>query len=151
MADLIRSKDWSSHELGTPETWPEQLVFVINTALDSEFPTHFYWGPSHCSFYNDGFLRIIGNKHPSLLGSRGDDGFADVWDRLGVTVNLAFGGKTSYYSNVRLDSTRNGYLEECYFTFSHSPMRAADGQILGVHAPVSNGLNQFPRLMTCIF
>ena len=46
-------------------------------------------------------------------------------------------GKTSFLENQRMYLTRNGYMEETFFTFSLSPIRDENGVIAGLFHPVT--------------
>ena len=46
-------------------------------------------------------------------------------------------GNSTWSEDQLLLVDRNGYLEECYFTWSHSPIVAEDGKVGGAIAPVS--------------
>jgi len=71
MGSLIRSYDWSQHEFGPLASWPPELLSAVNLLLDCQLPAHLWWGPNHCSLYNDAYVNIVGRKHPSLLGAPG--------------------------------------------------------------------------------
>src|SRR5262249_53566699 len=42
----------------------------------------------------------------------------------------------SWSENLLLAGDRHGYLEECYFTYSHSPLKDAEGKVVGVQTAV---------------
>ena len=42
------------------------------------------------------------------------------------------GEGASYLEDQRLPLNRSGFLEECFFTYSYSPVRGEDGTIEGV-------------------
>ena len=45
-------------------------------------------------------------------------------------------GDASWFENLLLPSDRRGFLEECYFTYSHSPLKDAQGKVVGVQTSV---------------
>jgi two-component sensor histidine kinase len=47
------------------------------------------------------------------------------------------GGIASWSEDLLLASDRHGFMEECYFTYSHSPLKDASGRVVGVHSVVS--------------
>jgi hypothetical protein len=56
---------------------------------------------------------------------------------LEAPFETARAGKTSFLENQRMFLTRNGYLEETFFTFSLSPVRDETGGISGLFHPVT--------------
>lgn len=75
MAELINAHDWASHPLGQIATWPQSLYSIIASMLASRFPMYLAWGKQGYSFYNDGYIPILTNKHPGALGAS----FEHVW------------------------------------------------------------------------
>src|SRR3954469_9246122 len=137
MADLIRRKDWSRTPLGPIETWPQSLRTTISLCLASNFPINIIWGPEHTQIYNDGYRAVCGEVHPRALGEGYDVTWASAWPAIGEPFARALAGETSFLENQRMFLTRNGYLEETFFTFSTSPIRAEDGSIGGLFHPVT--------------
>ena len=68
MAERIRALSWQETPLGPISEWPETLVWSIHLMLESRFPTSILWGPEMLQFYNDAYLPLTAEKHPSLLG-----------------------------------------------------------------------------------
>jgi len=63
--------------------------------------------------------------------------WASAWPAIGKPFARALAGETSYLENQRMFLTRNGYLEETFFTFSTSPIRDESGGIGGLFHPVT--------------
>src|SRR5436305_1019061 len=53
MADRVRGFDWSTTPLGPIESWPQELVMVVNLTLGSPVPARTLWGRDHILIYND--------------------------------------------------------------------------------------------------
>ena len=51
-------------------------------------------------------------------------------------------GASTWSENIRLDLLRKGFAEECYFTFSYSPIREESGGIGGVLCVVAETTQQ---------
>jgi signal transduction histidine kinase/DNA-binding response OmpR family regulator len=137
MADLIRRKDWSSTPLGPIASWPQSLRTTVSLCLASNFPINIIWGPEHTQIYNDGYRLLCGEAHPRALGEGYEVTWASAWPAIGGPFARALAGETSFLENQRMFLTRNGYLEETFFTFSLSPIRAEDGSIGGLFHPVT--------------
>jgi signal transduction histidine kinase/DNA-binding response OmpR family regulator len=137
MAALVRSKDWSRTTLGPVEQWPQSLRTTISLCLASNFPINIIWGPDHAQIYNDGYRVVCGDAHPAALGQGYDVTWASAWPAVGEPFARALAGETSFLENQRMFLTRNGYLEETFFTFSLSPIRDESGGIGGLFHPVT--------------
>ena len=128
----LRSLDWSRTGLGPPRSWSPVLRTMVGCCLASGFPMVIHWGPELVALYNDAFAALLGGKHPAAwAGRRGTPGRrlgrrrrpARRGDRHGHTLHAEDEQRILY---------RNGYPEECYFSYSHSPIDDVDGTTAGV-------------------
>jgi len=143
MGELMRSFDWSSTVLGPVNTWPQSLRTSVSTCLNSRFAILVWWGPDFAMLYNDAYASILGRKHPSALGARGRDMFPEIWHIIAPMLNgVMERGEATWSDNLLLELERNGYPEECYFTFSYSPIRDESGGIGGIFTPVQETTGQ---------
>ena len=55
---------------------------------------------------------------------------------IGEAHNSALGGDKAFLETQHIFLERHGYLEECFFTFSFSPIRDEAGQVGGLFHPV---------------
>ncbi len=134
---LLRSLDWSSSPLGPLEQWPQSLRTSVSICLNSAFPILVWWGPELVMLYNDAYAPIISNKHPQALGSPGQRVFPEVWDTIGPMLQaVMLRAQAVRADDLLLFLERNGYSEECYFTFSYSPILDESGGVGGVFTPV---------------
>ena len=131
MAHQVRTHDWATTVLGPVKDWPAELKFAVTSALDNQFPTAVVWGPNLITIYNDGFRTILGNKM-GTLGQSFSTIWAEAWDELRPITQKAFNGESSFIENYPLRVDRSGRLEQAFFTFSYSPIRGADGAVLGM-------------------
>lgn len=137
MGRLIRKKDWSKTSLGPVEKWPQSLKTSASICLNSRFPVLIWWGPELVKIYNDAYVELIGSKHPRALGSPGRMVWPEIWETIGPLLDRVIQcGEASRSDDLLLMLERNGYAEECYFTFSYSPIRDESGGIGGVFTPV---------------
>jgi hypothetical protein len=137
MVALVRSKDWSGTPLGPIGQWPQSLRSTVSLCLASNFPINIIWGPEHCQIYNDGYRLVCGDAHPTALGQGYGVTWASALSAVGEPFARALAGETSFLENQRMFLTRNGYLEETFFTFSLSPARDESGGIGGLLHPVT--------------
>jgi signal transduction histidine kinase len=137
MGKLIRAKDWSKTPLGPIDSWPKSLKTSVSLCLSSNFPINLIWGEEHTQIINDGYWPICGEIYEQVMGANYRESWKSAWSAIGETFESAFSGKTSFLENQRMFLARNGFLEETFFTFSHSPIRDDTGQIVGLFHPVT--------------
>ena len=146
MAGLMRDFDWSRSPLGEPASWPDTLKAAVATCLASRFPMVVWWGPDLIMLYNDTWQPILGDtKHPGGLGRPGRDSWPETWPIVGQQFERALQGVASWSEDLLLASDRHGFIEECYFTYSHSPLKDANGIVGGVLTTV---IETTPRVLS---
>ena len=117
--------DWSRTPLGARESWPPSLKLIVATILASQFPMAVRWGADFVLIYNDGYLPMLGEKHPRALGLRFATRGRRSQDQLGpLHRGLLAGTREAFFSeDLPLRIRRHGgRLEEAYFTLSYSPI-----------------------------
>lgn len=125
--------DWAFTSLGAPELWSRELRGAARTVLNTQFPAVLLWGPEFVMVYNDAYVDLIGDKHPAALGAPAQDVFAEAWEQIGPLMRgVREGGGACYFEDALVPLNRHGFLEECYFTFSYSPVTNEAGEIEGV-------------------
>src|SRR2546423_11983071 len=125
MAALVAEKDWATTPLGPRESWPPSLKLIVSTILASQFPMAVRWGPDFVLIYNDGYLPILGEKHPWALGVPFREAWPEVQAQLGpLHEGLLSGERESFFSeDLLLRIQRRGVdFEDAYFTVSYSPI-----------------------------
>ena len=133
MGELIRSKDWSKTSLGNPESWPQSLRTMVAVMLENPFGMYIAWGSDYTQIYNDGYRPILGaTKHPEALGISTRETFSEIYDIIGPMLDDTMKGTAVRYADLLLPLNRNGFLEDCYFDFSYSPIRKENGEVGGV-------------------
>lgn len=143
MGELIRKKDWSETSLGAPGTWPQSLRTSVSICLNSRFPILLWWGKDYIKIYNDAYRDIIGTKHPKALGAKGKDVWPEIWPIVGPMLESVFEkGEATWSEDQQLIIERNGYPEECYFTFSYSPIYNEIDVIVGIFCAVTETTNK---------
>lgn len=136
MGNLVRSMDRSQTPLGPIESWPQSLRTTVNICLASDLPICIVWGPGSVQIYNDGYRVICGGKHPKSMGQNFSNGCSEAWPVIGEAHDSALAGDTAFLEDQHIFLDRHGYNEECFFTFSFSPIRSDDEHIGGLFHPV---------------
>jgi PAS domain S-box-containing protein len=124
MGALMRAHDWTATSLGPPETWPQPLRTTVRLLLNTVHPMYIWWGPELLCFYNDAYRRLIGSeRHPASLGRPAREVWEEIWTIIGpqIAVVMAGGGAT-WQKNALIPITRDGRLDDVYWTYSYSPI-----------------------------
>ena len=133
MGQRIRDTDWSGTPLGPMTEWPQSLRTAVGMCTESRFPMAIWWGPDAIQLYNDGYVAVLGAKHPHALGQRGMECWAEIWDVVGpLYTEVMELGRSTWSDDLLLLMDRYGYVEETYFTFSYSPIRDESGGVGGL-------------------
>ena len=138
MAALMRQKDWSQTPFGPLETWSTALRSAVSICLGSRFPIVLYWGETRALIYNDAWSAVPGRKHPWALGRAGWEVWAEIWDIIGPMFDhVMTTGEATWSEDQLLPLNRFGYVEECYFYYSYSPVRGDTGEVEGIFTAVT--------------
>ncbi len=139
MGRLVGEFDWSAGPLGAMQSWPQSLRTSVDICLTSRFPIVLWWGPQLVMIYNDGYRPMLGfTKHPQALGSPGRQIWPEIWHVIGPMLEGVMAGQGATWSDDQLLLLdRNGFLEECYFTYSYSPITEESGAVGGVFCAVT--------------
>jgi PAS domain S-box-containing protein len=134
MGRLMRTLDWKATALGDVEQWSQSLRTAVGILLDSQFPTAIFWGSELVQLYNDAYRAMFGMaEYKIALGRNGHEGWPQVWHVIGsVLEGVLSTGIPTRSDNQQLILDRGGYSEECYFTFSCSPLRDETRRVVGV-------------------
>jgi signal transduction histidine kinase/DNA-binding response OmpR family regulator len=132
-ATLARATAWARTSLGEPADWSPELCSAVRTVMPSRIPMLLWWGNDLVQIYNEAYRPFLGSKHPSAMGQPAAECWAEVWEDLGPKVaRVLEAGEATFDQDLLLFVDRHGYLEETYWTFSYSPVRSADGDVVGV-------------------
>lgn len=133
MGALTRAFDWSKTPLGRPDTWPQSLRVTVRLVLTTRHPMFIWWGPELIQFYNDAYRETMGpERHPSALGARGRECWAEIWDIIGPQIDYVMAGHgATWHEDQLVPVTRHGRREDVWWTYSFGPIDF-DGGVGGV-------------------
>jgi PAS domain S-box-containing protein len=132
MHAMMRGVDWCASPLGHPANWPRPVRAIVDLMLDSAFPMCLAWGPELRLLYNDAYLPVAGPKHPSGLGARMQDVWAELWPSMGPIVEQALAGNAGLFENFPVDVVRDGRPARRWFNFSCAAVHEDGTRIAGV-------------------
>jgi PAS domain S-box-containing protein len=130
---LLGAHDWHASPLGPPEAWPPELATAVSMVLSSTFPMFLAWGPELVFLYNDAYIPVLGDKHPSAFGERFQRAWWEIWSEVGPIAERAMAGQSAYFEDMPLTMERKGYTEHTWFTFSYSPLHDGEGRVMGMY------------------
>jgi two-component sensor histidine kinase len=124
MGQRTRDYDWARTPLGSPQAWPQSLKTAVRLVLTSRHPMFIWWGEELIQFYNDAYGQTMGpERHPSALGDRGRDCWAEIWPIIGPQIERVMAGEGStWHEDQLVPVTRNGALEQVWWTYGYSPI-----------------------------
>jgi PAS domain S-box-containing protein len=135
---LIDEFDWASSSIGPREQWPQSLRTSVSICRDSRFPICLWWGADLIKIYNDAYRPILGEKHPRSFGAPGREVWPEIWHVIGPMLEGVMRDRVATWSDDQLlIIDRFGYPEECYFTFSYSPILDESGGVGGIFTAVT--------------
>jgi hypothetical protein len=65
LAAAYAGTDWAASPLGPMETWSPTLRRTVDMVFATRFPVTLFWGPELALVYNEAYVPLIGDKHPS--------------------------------------------------------------------------------------
>ncbi|ADO75899.1 ATP-binding protein [Stigmatella aurantiaca] len=143
MGALMRSIDWSQTPLGPVSGWSPALRTTVSTMLASPYPIALYWGEEYVVLYNDSFRPIFGAKHPASMGAPAAQVLSEAWSILGpMLVQVRSSKVASYAQDKIIFLERQGFVEECFFTWSYIPVHDESGRLVGIVVLVSETTRQ---------
>ena len=123
---LMRAHDWSASPLGSPDLWPSALRTAVSLMLGSVQPVYIAWGPDLISLYNDGYLPIVGDKHPAI-GQPYATLWAEIWPSFQPIVAATLAGKSQHFIDLQIALSGRPGVPTGYFTFSYTALREDSG------------------------
>jgi hypothetical protein len=132
---LARSIDWASTPLGPMESWSPEFRQAANLCMGNPHPAALFWGSDLTMLYNEAYATEVAcNKHPALMGTGFQGPFAELWDSVGpVFAECARSGISVRRENDYLPIIRHGFSEECFFSWSFTPLYGGTKRILGFY------------------
>ncbi|MBM6592951.1 PAS domain-containing protein [Microvirga pudoricolor] len=133
MVDRFRALDWSLTPLGPIQAWPQSLRTAVDIMLASVQPVHIGWGPDLVSLYNDGYIPILGSKHPACLGLPYRDVRPEIWGDFQPIAAAVMAGESRIFVDQPVTLTDRPGRPASWFTFSWTPLRTESGSVGGIY------------------
>ncbi|MGR6321045.1 SpoIIE family protein phosphatase [Micromonospora soli] len=138
MGAAIAGRDWTATPLGPIDSWPQSLRTAVSICLHSRFPILLWWGDELVMLYNDAYVPMLGASKRGALGRPGAAVWPEIWEVIGPMLGDVMAGRGATWSEDQLLLLdRFGFVEECWFTFSYSPILDESGTPGGVFTAVT--------------
>ncbi len=95
-------------------------------------PMSIFWGREMVNLYNDGFLPILGEKHPWAMGQPAREVWRDAWPVVGEQLERVLQGENVYFEETLVPIERAGRLHDAWWNYSYSPLFDDAGDPAGV-------------------
>ncbi|MFI7588064.1 ANTAR domain-containing protein [Spongisporangium articulatum] len=119
------------------EWLPAGLMASVNLCLESSSPTALIWGEQRWMIYNQAYTDIIPALHPQLFGESLPAGWPEGWAVFGELIDHGFRtGESQTIVDKWVPIESGPYTLDRYFSYALTPVRADDGTVIGLFAPV---------------
>ena len=132
VGQLLRSGAGLPPSMQPPADWPDSIKTLVAVMFSANQPMYVAWGAARHLVYNDAYIPILQNKHPSALGQPLFDVWHETTDELLSLVDKAFEGEPAQSDKIELRVERGGKLEPAWFSFFYAPVREATGDVIGM-------------------
>jgi PAS domain S-box-containing protein len=123
LAGLVRGFDWSNTTVGPIESWPKELLSVVNVMLSTPIPALIYLGSDLVLLYNDAARPIAGAKHPDALGRSARAVWGEAWHIIGPEVDRVLAnGESVHREGMLVPLKLDGALRDLYWNYAYSPI-----------------------------
>lgn len=130
---FARLKDWSATPLGPIDDWDWDLRSASDMTMRTPYPAAIYWGPEFITMYNKPYVEIAGKKHPDLMGQPYAEGWSEIWNEIKPVFMRTWNeGESVMKHDDRLFISRNGFLEETFFSWCLVPLLGSKNQVMGL-------------------
>lgn len=132
---LIRDVDWAKTGFGPMASWPTELRTIVRVMMVDTAPVVLYWGRTSSIIYNEAYMPLIGQKHPSILGMDATEvflNFGGVFEDI-LSEQRKLGVTRSGEASMLLIE-RHGFLEETFCNWKLIPIIDDNGNVVGSYA-----------------
>ena len=141
MGAAIRAFDWARTPLGPNAHWPSELKTAVGLMLGASQPVCIAFGPELTSLYNDGYLAIVGDKHPDGLGAPYASLWAEIWEEFAPIVAATMAGQAQQLVDVPIPLAGCADTPIGHYTFSFAALRNEAGDATGFYCAATQTSN----------
>lgn len=97
MAQQVLHHDWAATPLGPISDWSTRLRMAVEQMLASQQPVYIAWGSRLTSLYNDGYIPLLGGKHPAALAQPYAAVWPEIWDEYRPIAEATMTGQPHFF------------------------------------------------------
>ncbi|KAK6836944.1 hypothetical protein PG987_007439 [Apiospora arundinis] len=128
---FVLNVDWASTSVGPIDQWPQELRQLLRMVIVDSAPCIIYWGEKFTIFYNEAYIPLIGDNHPTVMGKDAADVFPDFWNFFDkIITNQRLTAEPASGDASMLLMERHGFLEETYFDWKLVPLIGENGEVM---------------------
>jgi PAS domain S-box-containing protein len=132
MSPLVHAFDWAATPLGPMAGWPRNLLAAVELILPNAFASVVLWGPDLIQVYNDGYARIMADKHPAFLGRPNRECWPEAWHINAPIYERVWRGESVMHEDALYPLVRHGELSDAWLDLCYSPIRDDAGGVGGI-------------------
>ena len=138
MGALMSRHDWSASVLPPPEHWPPRLSALVDLMLVSPTPTFIAWGSGLGLLYNNAHVRLMGDRHPLVLGCPLAVAWPKMWEEMRPLAERVLAGESIHVETQRItvrhgDADRDAWFHACYM-----PIRDGEHGVQGIYCTLQD-------------
>ncbi|CAJ2501110.1 Uu.00g039630.m01.CDS01 [Anthostomella pinea] len=132
---IARAVNWEATSLGPMDHWSPEFRQLVNLLMNNPFPASIFWGADLTMLYNEAYANeLAGLKHPNMMGTCFSGPFSEAWEvASGPFSHVARTGIAFQKEDECIPIHRHGFLEECFFSWSLTPLHGGTKKILGFY------------------
>ena len=111
MGAMLREKDWGKTKFGPMGKWPSSLVSMVSLLINSASPMALWYGKEHLVIYNDAYIPVAGNKHPTCFGESAAKYWGEAWSKMEPIFTDVMNGESVNAEDSCVFVEREGYTE----------------------------------------
>ncbi|TID18815.1 putative histidine kinase M2QJp [Venturia nashicola] len=143
---LLRDVDWNVTLVGPMYQWPAWLRQQVLIMVADSKPGAILVGDHQTIIYNEAHSKLIGDKHPILMGQDPHIGLVELWDKFHDIIKNGERTGTSFMGRRQLvPMVRYGYLEETYYHYNFTPIVGEDGYVVGNYWQAGDAIHETIR------
>ncbi|SMO60834.1 PAS domain S-box protein [Fodinibius sediminis] len=133
MAEQFRGHAWSETSLGSISQWPEKLKATVDIILHADTPRAVFWGTDFTFLYNDRWTDLLGDKHPSILGTSLEKTQPALWEKIKSELKATREtGAPRELKNLQLPVGREQDDDTALFNLRFTPVFSGTGTVAGI-------------------
>lgn len=145
MAVRLLAFDWASTSAGDMASWPEEVLVLLRVAQRSATAMTLLLGHEGLVIPNDAAIGYLGSSYEGSVGQP----LANVFPkgtRVAPILEACFAGASLKIPDTLIEIVRGGQDTHGWFSLSFTPIRAADGKVVGIFLVFSETTDRMQAL-----